>query len=307
MGDNVDVVIDSLLTHTKSLLNHIYWVKQDFSLNPNKEHIATAINYTDISERRIDFVNELVNTIVSWVYNKHKIKHIIDDRLKECNGDYGNANAFLTSKAFSKFRPGYPQGQFGELLLFNFIQYFFGAVPILRKQRITTSFSHERYGADAIHYKKVDDINHIILGESKCYESKYKFKDAFKKSIKSIESSFNNLGDELDIYIYEDFIEDELEQVAIKYKKGTLKNVFFELVCLVAYNETNKINGECESTIKSSIVKTIEKRCYSLDDKIYDSISSNVLKRINYIVFPIWELDKLLDIFQNKTGSQSCP
>lgn len=51
-----------------------------------------------------------------------------------------------------KFRKGCPQGQYGELLLFNFIQHFFKAAPLLRKMPITTNPGLERHGADAIHY-----------------------------------------------------------------------------------------------------------------------------------------------------------
>jgi hypothetical protein len=159
--------IDELLTHTKSLINHIYWFKHDLNLQPSKEHIGAAINYTDIQERKDDFLKELVNTVVSWVYSKAKTKQILDDRLALVNFDHGNASSFLTTQAFSKFRPGQPQGQFGELLLFNFIQFFFMAAPLLRKQRITTSLGHERYGADAIHFKKDGNKNILILGESK--------------------------------------------------------------------------------------------------------------------------------------------
>ena len=139
--------VDELLTHTESLINHIYWFKQDLNLQPSKEHIGTAINYTDIQERKDDFLKELVNTVASWVYSKAKSKQIVDERLSKVDFDYGNAYSFLTTQAFSKFRPGQPQGQFGELLLFNFIQYFFMAAPLFRKQRITTSIGHERYGA----------------------------------------------------------------------------------------------------------------------------------------------------------------
>lgn len=59
--------VDELLTHTESLINHIYWFKQDLNIQPSKEHIGTAINYTDIQERKDDFLKELVNTVASWV------------------------------------------------------------------------------------------------------------------------------------------------------------------------------------------------------------------------------------------------
>lgn len=90
-------------------MNHIYWIKQDFELKPDKEHIVSTINWTDIDERKHDFLKELINTISSWVYNKEKVKTIIDERFEAVGGDYGgNAANFLTTQAFSKFRPGHP-------------------------------------------------------------------------------------------------------------------------------------------------------------------------------------------------------
>lgn len=294
--------IKEFFSHTESLLNHVYWLKQDFNITPQKEHIASAINWTDIDERKYDFLRELVFTVSSWVYNKNKTKSIIDERLKVTNGDYGNASNFLTSQAFSKFRPGHPQGQFGELLLFNFIQYFFEAVPLLRKQRITTSTGHERFGADAIHYKKDNNSNVIILGESKCYKSDYKFKSAFEKSLESINTTVTNLSAELDLYTYDDFIEPELEKIAKEYKAGTLQNTRIELVCLVAYNETKNITGANETEIKESIIKIIEERCSDLDDNIYTKVHERILERINYIIFPIWQFDEILNQFTKNIG-----
>lgn len=296
--------VDELLTHTESLINHIYWFKQDLNIQPSKEHIGAAINYTDIQERKDDFLKELVNTVASWVYSKAISKQIVDDRLAIVNSDIGNASSFLTNQAFSKFRPGQPQGQFGELLLFNFIQHFFMAAPLLRKQRITTSTGHERYGADAIHFKKDVDKNIIILGESKCYKSKYKFKTAFKTSLESIINSFNTFSEELQLYTYDDFIETELENIAKKYKANTLPNVHFELVCLIAYNETKVLTGNNEKDIKQSISSIIEERCSSLKDSCFNTIDDRVIDRINYVIFPIWEMDKLLAEFQTLVGSK---
>lgn len=291
------------LTNTARLTNHIFWFYEDLDLSPKKEHYGMSINYSDIKERKDDFLSELINTVVSWVYNKSKAKSLFEERQEESD-DLGNAMNFITNLAYSKFRKGHPQGQFGELLLFNLIQHYFSAVPILRKQRITTSLGHERFGADAIHYKKEDDNHLFILGESKCYESDYKFNVAFEISLNSIVDSFNKLDKELDLYLYDDFIESELEDIVKQYKDGVLENIKFELVCLIAYNETKKINGVDEAEIKDSIKTIIKNRCKAFDKSKFSSISNKILARINYIVFPIWELDVLLDNFQNKVGSK---
>lgn len=289
------------LTHTDSLMNHIFWFYEDLNIEPRKDHYGLSINYSDIKERRDDFLKELLSTIVNWVYHKSKLKKILNERSKDT--DLGNALNFITNQAYSKFRPGHPQGQFGELLLFNLIQHYYKATPILRKQRITTSIGHERFGADAIHYKNKNDKNIFILGESKCYESKYQFKKAFKESIQSIVKTFNELDKELNLYVYEDFIEPELEELMKKYKQGNLKNIQYELVCLIVYNENDDILGDSEEIIKSNIKKVIQDKCASIDKNSFSNINKTILARVNYIIFPIWELDKLLNDFQNKVGS----
>jgi len=294
--------MDKCLTHTDKLINHIYWFYEDLDLMPKKKHYGLSINYSDIKERKDDFLSELVNTIVSWVYNNSKSKSLLDERFAESK-DLGNAISFVTNQAYKKFRPGYPQGQFGELLLFNLIQHYYKAVPALRKQRITTSIGHERFGADAIHYKRDGDTNVLILGESKCYESKYKFSSAFETSLSSIVTTFNKLDSELDLYLYDDFLEPTLEDIVKQYKKGELKNVKFELMCLIVYNETNAISGDCEDSIKENIKQVIRSRCSSFDKTKFNSIDANLLARINYVVFPIWKLDELLNDFQTKVGS----
>ena len=226
---------------------------------------------------------------------------MFNERLKDTN--FGNALNFITNQAYSKFRTGHPQGQFGELLLFNLIQHYYKATPILRKQRIMTSNGHERFGADAIHYKNENDKNIFILGESKCYESKYQFKRAFEASIQSIVKTFNELDKELNLYSYDDFIEPELEELIKKYKQGKLDNIRYELVCLIAYNENQEILGNSEEIIKSNIKKVIQNKCASINKNSFSNIEKNILARVNYIIFPIWELDRLLNDFQNKVGS----
>lgn len=289
-----------LLSHTDALFNHIYWFQQDFGIKPKKEHYGSAITWTDISERKDEFVTELMNTITSWVYNKVDVKRILEERLAQTS-DPGNASNHLTNLAYAKFRKDRPQGQFGELLLFNFMQHFFHAVPLLRKQPITTTAGMERFGADAIHYKEEDKQHILYLGESKCYESKYQFKVAFEKSVGSIMTTFNNLSKEMTLYVHDGFIEPRLVDVVKKYKANTLSPMRFELVCLIAYNENNALVKDNEGVIKDSIKAVIKDRCASLEESNYGTYEEHVLERINYIVFPIWELDALLDRFQSST------
>lgn len=147
------------------------------------------------------------------------------------------------------------------------------------------------------------DGHTFYLGESKCYESKYQFATAFEASLASIVNTVNTLNKELDLYVYDDFIEPELESIAKQYKANTLKSPRIELVCIIAYNETTRISGGNEDEIKASIKSIIEAKCNSLKADVFHSVDVRLLDRINYIVFPIWSLDTLLDDFQKYVGS----
>lgn len=94
-----------------------------------------------------------------------------------------------------------------------------------------------------------------------------------------------------------------MEDVAKGYKAGQLDNVYFELFCLIAYNETKSINGANEIEIKNSIEKIIKERCGNLGTECFEEIDARILNRINYVIFPIWQFDKLLDDFMKRVGS----
>jgi len=112
------------------------------------------------------------------------------------------------------------------------------------------------------------------------------------------------LNDEIDLYIYEDFLEPELEQVARAYKNGTLKNVEIHLVCLIAYNETKDFKRVSQDQIKAEILSTISERCKTLKTDTYDVFNGNdtMLARMNYIIFPFWEMKHLIGEFQKAIG-----
>ncbi|MCE9777565.1 DUF1837 domain-containing protein, partial [Shewanella algae] len=249
--------IKSLLTNVDSLINHTCHFTFDLTKPEGKTHKGVCVNYTDLQERRSDFLRELKNTVCSWVYGKDKYNNLFRKELEKRGYDYQNASSHIDSLARDKFRKGIPQGQFGELLLFNFLQYFFKAPALLRKMPLTTSRGHERFGADAIHYRKSDTENIIFIGESKAYKSNYKFKQAFTESLSSIIGTYNSLQEELLLYTYDDFIDPQLQDVAEKLKDGELENVRYELVCLISYHELKSPLAECEKEIKKNLENII--------------------------------------------------
>jgi hypothetical protein len=289
--------IDSLLASTDSLLQNIFTFDCSGHTMPGSSHRGAAVAHQDTLERRSDFLRELRNTMSSWVYSKAKYKSLLDAELIERGKDVQNAVSHIQALVVDKFRKGHPHGQFGELLLFNLLQHFFKAAPILRKMPITTNPAIERHGSDAIHYRPIGGKNVVFIGESKTYASKYRFKVALDDAINSILTSFSNFSIELGRFVYEDFIEDSLRDVAAKIKRNTLPNVVYELVCVISYQENeSKKSGKTQTEIEQLIEKAINENLIKYQNE-YGGLDQTVLSKIHFIIFPFWELDTLLDRF----------
>ena len=279
-------------------------IVQQYDILPNnKEHIGAYIEYQDIQELRDGFVEELSDTIVDWIYSSEKYEEI-KKKLVNNGKSEAAASQYIGRKARNKFRANknsqnvFIQGQMGELLLYHFIQKCMKAVPLLRKMNITTSSDHERFGADAIHFKIENDKNIIILGEAKTYTSKYRFNEAFSDALDSILNTYNKHRSELGLYVHEDFLDYEMNAVAEEYLNNTLKSVEIQLVSIVTYNELSKIYKSDENTIRNNIKKIIEDRYSNYDKNKIDIKKNPILSRITYIVFPIWDLKELAEKFQ---------
>ncbi len=282
----------------------MFLVSHDFPIIPAKNpHLGASIAYQDIQELRVEFVEQLYDTIVDWVYSSDKYEKI-KERLKEKGKSEASAVSEIIRRAKEKFRNSdddslLVQGQFGELLLFHFLQKHFRAVPMLRKMPITTSSKLERFGADAIHYKRCGETNMIFLGEAKTYSSDYSFSKAFSASIGSILDTYEKHKKEIDLYLHEDFLDEDMNVIATKYQNNELENTEVHLVSIVIYNENSKLKLENEKSIKNQIDRIITSRFQSFDNLKIPIEENPILTRITYIVFPIWRMEELLLCFQN--------
>lgn len=305
MRDLQEKDIKEKLVKNNPLFKDVHIIKQKFDILPaDREHYGVNIDYQDIQELREDFINDLLDTVIDWVYSHDKYEEL---KKKEIRKGKSEAAAFSTiqRKARQKFRKSrgdelLVQGQFGELLLFHFIQRCMEAVPLLRKMKITTSSQHERFGADAIHYKIENEKNIIILGEAKTYSSRYRFNNAFEDAITSILNTYKTHREELNLYVHEDFLDPEMNEIAEEYLKKTLRNVEIQLVCIIVYHETKKLKEKTEEEIRKEIEQIIIEKYKKYDNEKIPIEENIILNRITYIVFPIWKLDELLKIFQEE-------
>lgn len=168
---------------------------------------------------------------------------------------------------------------------------------MLRKMPITTSAEHERHGADAIHYCVDGEKNVIVLGEAKAYTSG-NFASALGNAISSILSTYQRYRSELDLYVHEDFLDDEMNCVANELLTGKLKNVEVRLVAVIAYNEESPIEIDNEGHIRQQIKGIIERKFSRYNNAKIDLEQNPILKRITYVAFPIWKMRELLEKFQ---------
>lgn len=305
MRDLQEKDIKEKLVKNNPLFKDVHIIKQKFDILPaDREHYGVNIDYQDIQELREDFINDLLDTVIDWVYSRDKYEEL---KKKEIRKGKSEAAAFSTiqRKARQKFRKSrgdelLVQGQFGELLLFHFIQRCMEAVPLLRKMKITTSSQHERFGADAIHYKIENEKNIIILGEAKTYSSRYRFNNAFEDAITSILNTYKTHREELNLYVHEDFLDPEMNEIAEEYLEKTLRNVEIQLVCIIVYHETKKLKEKTEEEIRKEIEQIIIEKYKKYDNEKIPIEKNIILNRITYIVFPIWKLDELLKIFQEE-------
>ena len=286
------------LIKNKALFKNIHVITQRYDILPNnKNHIGAFIEYQDIDELRDDF-------LVDWIYSAPKFAQLKKKAIAKGKSEAA-ASQEIGRKARNKFRANHNsdklliQGQLGELLLFHFIQHCMHAIPLLRKMSITTSANHERFGADAIHYKIENGKHIMIFGEAKTYTSSYKFNEAFEDALDSIINTYNQRRKELKSYIHEDFLDDELNKVAEDYLNNELNPVEVHLVSIVTYNETSNINITNQIDIQAQIKKVIEEKYKNFDKSKIDIVKNPILRRITYIVFPVWDLKDLAERFQS--------
>lgn len=98
-------IIDRLIKNN-TLFNDIYVIRQKFDIVPDKkEHYGVSIDYQDIQELRDDFLNDLLDTIVEWVYDSEKYTELKNCEMAK-NKSEATAASTVQRKAKQKFRKG---------------------------------------------------------------------------------------------------------------------------------------------------------------------------------------------------------
>ena len=71
------------LVKNDALFRKIHVITQRYDILPNnKDHMGAFIEYQDINELRDDFVEELSDTIVDWIYSSEKFTELKNKLIK---------------------------------------------------------------------------------------------------------------------------------------------------------------------------------------------------------------------------------
>lgn len=286
-----------------SLFKCVHVIQQEFDIIPNSKcHFGASIEYKDIQEVRESFLEELIDTMINWVYSSEKYEEILKKIVDNGKSEMA-ACSQIHNKVHKQFRRENDEelsalGQIGELLLSHFIQRYLKAVPILRKEEIRVTSNSDSICKNAIHYKKENDKNIIILGEAKCYTSKYSFNEAFKESIDSIISTYKNYESEKELYVHEDFLDKDMNEIAETYINGTMIKPQVNLVSITIYNEDKELDIVDEDEIRKQIDTIIEERYSKFNNDYIDIRKYPILNRITYIIFPVWKIEELVKEYE---------
>lgn len=294
-------IVESLRVDCTKLLKRIHYVEDPFGLDFNEHCLGTCINYNDILEVRDQFVEELTLRMVDYVYSRVKQAQIKQAFIEEDRRTEGDAHALLRKRARNKFRTSNLQGQFSELLVFNLLQAFFQAIPMVRKMPLTTNPNLERNGADGIHVKVVGETPHIYIAECKTSDrATGAFRYSLKESVEDVIHHYNQHLSELDLYTFEDFLPEEIENFARAYLRGDVEHVQVNLVCMATYGRSGSAEGLTKEEILHNTLEEIKTEISCIELETIQNLVPDKLKpRLHVIFFPVYELTELLQRFES--------
>lgn len=291
------------LIKNEPLFRNIHLIQQEFNIIPaNNKHIGASIEYEDIKELREEFIEELINTIVDWLYGLERYNELKQQRMEQGCSESSSTMA-LTNKVRRQFRRE-TNGNYTarirmcDLLLFHFIQRCMKASPLLRKENIYANNEADVASADVLHYKYEEGKNNIILGKAMIFTNKYKFEEAFSIALEGILEAYNTHRQESHLYVHQDFLSKEMDAIAESYINGTMRSPKIHLVNFIMYEEYQKLSITEEEDIRNQIDTIIRRRYEDFADSNIDIENNPILNRITYIIFPTWNLEELVEMFR---------
>lgn len=282
----------------KRFLDHFYHDIQDHVLEDTQSRLNLHI--LKITNNKFDLhplLKELSNSILTFCLSKKEYHEYLDDmRLGELNA--------AAQERFRDYQSN--DGEFGELLLYCFLESHLRAPKILTKMNLKTSHNDYVKGADGVHLLKVNENNfQIIFGESKMYKT---YRGGLVKAFESIESFINHARNNIHYEIQ--LINTHLDQ-EIKDEKtyAAIKKIIFpsakedEIITNHAFGIFVGFNLELEPLIKRlpnvEFQKVVRERVLELVKKEFNLIEKLIEKHDLYgytfyiYCIPFTDIDKV--------------
>lgn len=219
----------------------------------------------------------------------------------------------LVRTALQRFKSGEKSGEIGELVLFNLLERFEGAVQVVNKMSIKTSGEMNFHGADAVHFAFRNSVDILFLGESKIRA------DFQKAAYDAIESMSSNTAKEEQVEIkltvgnISSDIPDNLRKKIVEYLDSTVedKSRFQQTrVALLFFSNNDLKTFETKYKGDELFKKVIEK--YKTDIQGYiDYLQKRCGKKdklkgkeILFYLLPVKDISDIDERFMNLIGKE---
>jgi hypothetical protein len=269
--------------------NIIYGVS--VSITPSVyEKDAYALVYSENKYREDLLLKLLRDTVPHFALTKKELEKLNKDNFQD-----------LIRRAWNRIsnRPADKKGDYGELILFLFLEVFYPAKKLITKVRLRSSLKEEIKGFDCSHFRiKGDDVE-FWLGEAKFHKD---FSGGISKAVSSINehANYSKIKDELIIIEGNNDEIDEGDRLLIEKHLNAdmpLEKINIVMPVLITYDSkavnkyamiTNEFKDKLEKELKGH---------YSTIDKSKISIASNV--KLLFILFPLNSVSQIKTELEN--------
>ncbi|MDT0163574.1 DUF1837 domain-containing protein [Bacillus sp. AG4(2022)] len=259
----------------KTFLDHFYHDIEDHLLDETQTKINLHI--LKISNNKFDMnplLMELSNSMITFCLSKKEYQQYVDQQR------FGELN-ILAQEKFRDYQAN--EGEFGELLLYCFLETHLEAPKLLTKMNLKTSHNDYVKGADGIHLLQINSNEfQIVFGESKMYKT---LRGGINKAFESIDSFLNHtknnvhyemqlINSHLAQEIVDDQMYEQLKKVIFPSAKEDAIQTNHAFGIFVGFNleitkEMRKLpNNEFQAQIRKLVSEKVQKEFKHIDSLV---------------------------------------
>jgi len=153
-------------------------IKYEREINSKLETKFLLIKYTKDEIRQSEFLEFLLNSIVTYALKKTESKNLNPQQVRN-----------LWKIAKNRYVKDKKTGELGELILFHLLELDQNAVQIANKMSLKTAGGHHFHGVDAVHFGFLGEDKVFFIGSSKTAEH---FSHALSNSIDELDKFYEN-------------------------------------------------------------------------------------------------------------------